>query len=69
MKVAARFMLDLPDARPGPTAGAGGAVQRAAGAARMVPFPPWLTYAPEPGTYTQWWLAETAGAGAADMEK
>ena len=44
MKVAARFMLDLPDARPGPTAGAGGAVQRAAGAAGVVPIIPQLPY-------------------------
>ena len=76
MNGAPLFTLDPPDIKrdPGvgaarPTAGAGGAVQRAAGAARVVPFPPWLPYAPDPGTYNQWWLAETAGAGAADLEK
>ena len=75
-KGATYFTLDPTDARRdsgersyGPTAGPGGAVQHTASAYMGVPLPPRLTYAPNPGRYTQWWLAWTKGAGAAKLGK
>ena len=69
-------MLDPPDAGPDPTAGASrlatgarGMLQCATGAARVVPLLHWLPYAANPGTYTQWWLAETVGEDATDTKK
>ena len=76
MRCAACFTLDQPDDGPGPTAGdagpaagSGGAVKRAAGAAGVAPLPPRIPYAHDPGTYTQWWMAEMAVANTTDMSK
>ena len=44
-------------------------MQRTVGAAGVMPLPPWLPYADDPGTYSQWWLTETAGVDATEMEK
>ena len=76
MKGAPRFTLDPPDARTGPTAGAdrpaagaGGVVQRAAGAVGVVPHRSWMSCTSNLGTYIQWWMADTADADASDMAK
>ena len=44
-------------------------VQRPSGGAGVVPLPPWMPYAPNLVTCTQWWLVEMAGTAAADLEK
>jgi hypothetical protein len=71
-----RFSLDAPDQDTGPraplvTGGTApdttGTQQQAAEGAGAVPAPPRLPYAPDPGTYTQLWMSESAGTSAADM--
>jgi hypothetical protein len=72
----ARFALDDPDLGTAPTtpvrtgrpaSNETGSQQQAADEAGIVPPPPWLPYAPDPGTYTQLWLSESTGTSAADM--
>jgi hypothetical protein len=72
----ARFVLDAPDQGADPTAPVvtigttprdpGPPPQETDGAG-PVPTPPRLPYAPDPGTYTQLWLSESAGTSAAEM--
>jgi hypothetical protein len=72
-----QFALDEPDQGADPTSPVAtaveavprepGAQQQASDVAGPVPAPPRLPYSPSPGTYTQLWLSETAGIGAAEM--
>jgi hypothetical protein len=72
-----RFALEDPETRADPTvpvttgpgAEALGTGAQAADAAGAVPPPPWLPYAPGPGTYTQLWMSKTAGTSALEMSK
>jgi hypothetical protein len=73
----ARFILDAPDLvgsdPPAPVSTAGmapmvpGTQQQTADGAGAAAAPPWLPYAPNPGTYTQLWMSKSAGTSAAEM--
>ena len=70
-----RFILNILVVGPsltvvaaGPISGAGGAVQRASGTAGVMTLLPCLTYAPDLGTYSKWWMEEMAGTHADDLE-
>jgi hypothetical protein len=53
----------------GPVPGVQEDQQQAANGAGAVPTPPRLPYAPDPGTYTQLWMSESAGTSAAELAK